>query len=70
METGGYYADCALAEKAPQVINVNPDEGDGGGGDDYGHRGGGKDPGVYADSALAVEASRVLHDNGAICRAG
>ena len=36
METGGYYADCALAEKAPQVINVNPDEG-AGGGDDDGH---------------------------------
>ena len=30
METGGYYADCALAEKAPQVINVNYDEGQGG----------------------------------------
>ena len=69
LETGGYYADCALAEKAPQVINVNPDEGDGGG-DDDGRRGGGKDPGVDADSALAVEASRVLHDNGAICRTG
>ena len=25
LETGGYYADCALAEKAPQVINVNYD---------------------------------------------
>ena len=69
LETGGYYADCALAEKAPQVINVNYDEGDGGG-DDGGRRGGGKDSGVDADSALAVEASRVLHDNGAICRAG
>ena len=30
METGGYYADCALAEKAPQVINVSYDEGQGG----------------------------------------
>ena len=30
LETGGYYADCALAEKAPQVINVNYDEGQGG----------------------------------------
>ena len=43
METGGYYADCALAEKAPQVINVNYDEGQGGrtwqafGGDKNGH---------------------------------
>ena len=69
LETGGYYADCALAEKAPQVINVNPDEGDGGGGDD-GHRGGGKDPGIDVDSALVVEASKVLHDNDAICRTG
>ena len=34
LETGGYYADCALAEKAPQVINVNYDDGDG---DDDGH---------------------------------
>ena len=34
METGGYYADCALAEKAPQVINVNYDEGDRGGDED------------------------------------
>ena len=55
LKTGGYYADCALAEKAPQVINVNPIEGDGRDGD--GRRGGGKDPGVDADSALAVEAS-------------
>ena len=69
LETGGYYADCALAEKAPQVINVNPDEGDGGG-DDDGHRGGGKDYGVDADSALAVEESRMLHDNRANCRTG
>ena len=45
------------------------DEGDGGVGDD-GHRGGGKDPGVDADSALAVEASRMLLDNDAICRTG
>ena len=56
LETGGYYADCALAEKAPQVINVNYDEGDRGGDDDS-HRGGGKDPGVDADSAFAVEAA-------------
>ena len=46
------------------MINVNPDEGDRAG-DDDGHRGGGKDPGVDADSALAGEASRVLHDNAA-----
>ena len=69
LETGGYYADCALAEKAPQVINIDPDEGDGGD-DDDGHRGGGKDIGVDADSALAVEASRMLLDNDAICRTG
>ena len=68
LERGGYYADCALAEKAPQVINVNPDEG--GGGDDDGHCGGGKDPGVDAHSALAVEASSMLLDNDAICRTG
>ena len=49
LETGGYYADCALAEKAPQVINFNYDEGDGG--DDDDRRGGGKDSGVDADSA-------------------
>ena len=51
------------------MINVNIDEGDGGG-DDDGHRGGGKDPGVDGDSVPAVEASRMLLDNDAICRAG
>ena len=34
LETGGYYADCALAKKAPQVINFNYDEGDVGDDDD------------------------------------